>query len=90
MNISISLTDKEKDKVNLVLKAHGFRSIEWKGDMVYCGHSKEISPCDAVRKAGFFVPCGGVSHKGHGHCTVWSKKRYFSKARLSEIIRNSL
>jgi hypothetical protein len=72
-----ALTEKEQEKVNVALKAAGFRNIKWAGDTVRCDHKSNKSPCDAVRKAGFFVPCGGVAYQPF--CQVWHKGRYFSQ-----------
>lgn len=79
--MSWSLTEREREKVNSALKAGGFSNIEWENDTVRCDHRRNKSPCDVVRAAGFFVPCGGVSSRPY--CQVWRKRRYFSKANRS-------
>lgn len=78
--MSWTLTEKEREKVNAALKADGYTKIEWDGDTVRCNHISNKSPCDVVRKAGFFVPCGGVAARPY--CQVWHKRRYFPKANI--------
>jgi len=76
-NMAWSLTERERGKVNAALISAGYTKITWDRDTVRCNHRRNKSPCDIVRKAGFFVACGGVAERPY--CQVWSKRRYFAK-----------